>query len=734
MKSKHNLITGIGLSILILSGCVQNGAETSEVNKRYQFDLSNEKTIDSLVNLMTLEEKVGMLHGTGMFYSGGVERLGIGEMAYADGPLGIREEIERGSWKPLGLTTDSATFFPAGGGLSATWNRDLANKYGECIGQEARARNKDVLLAPAVNIIRTPLGGRDYEYFSEDPYLNKEIAVPYVKGVQNQDVGVCVKHYAVNNQETNRGSVNVLMDERTLREIYLPAFKAAVTEGEAYSVMGAYNKFRGDYLCENDYMLNKILRDEWGFKGIVVSDWGAVHHTVKAANNGLDVEMGSRGSFDQFFMAQPLIDSVKAGAVSEEVINQKVKSILRVMYSAHKFDSARIRGSMNTPEISKAIYDIASESIVLLKNDENILPIKNEGIKSIAVIGDNATQKQASGGFGAGVKAKYEINPLEGLKSRVGGEVKINYAQGYKQNYLPSATGRFWEREMDYEPDTALVAEAVQVAKNSEVAVIFAGSNRQVESEARDRKDMRLPFGQVELIKAVKKANPNTIVVMIAGAPFDLTEVVPNSPALLWSWFNGSEAGNALADVIFGNVNPSGKLPWTLPKKLEDSPAHATNSFPGNDSVYYAEGILVGYRWFDTKEIEPLFPFGFGLSYTDFEYESAEKDKENYSPDDIITVNVKIKNVGNIAGKEIVQLYVSKADSKVTRPAKELKQFEKVSLSPGEEKTVGLKLDVKDLAYFNEQNMDWVVEPGNYQLLVGSSSRDIKKTAGITVD
>ncbi len=718
---------------LIFFSCNQVPEKQVAEDLSWQFDMQYEQEIDSLIGLMTLEEKVGMIHGSGMFFSGGVERLGIGEMTYADGPLGIREEIERKSWKPLGLTTDSATFFPAGGGLSATWNRDLALSYGKGIGSEARARDKDILLAPAINIIRTPLCGRNYEYMSEDPFLISEMVVPYVKGVQLQDVGVCIKHYAVNNQETNRGTINVLTDERTLREIYLPGFKASVIEGQAYSLMGAYNKYRGDYLCENDYMLNTVLRDEWGFQGIVVSDWGAVHNTVKAAKNGLDVEMGSRGEFDDFYMANPLIDSVRAGAVDESFIDTKVKNILRVMYNVKKGDSTRAEGAINTPEHSKAIYEIASESIVLLKNDGDKLPLDVNTLGKVAVIGDNATHKHASGGFGAGVKVRYEVTPLEGLTNKLDGKAEVIFSQGYEEKYI-RPEGRHWGLDIDYSVNDSLINAAVEVAKSADVAIVFAGNNRIVESEAADRKNIQLPFGQNELIKAVSAANPNTIVVIVAGAAVDLREVEANSNTIIWSWFNGSEGGNALADVILGNVNPSGKLPFTLPKKLEDSPAHATGSFPGTDSVFYEEGILVGYRWFDTKSVEPLFPFGYGLSYTSFEYADAATDKNTYKTGDEISVSLQIKNTGSTSGKEIVQVYVSDVESSVEKAAKELKGFEKVAVEAGGSSTVSLNIPVEKLAYFDEASMKWVVEPGEYKLLIGASSRDIRQELTISVE
>lgn len=742
---KKTITTLVALVMFIFISCKEETSRQVETDtgkeaqatdfagKASPFSLEFDAKIDSLISLMTVEEKVAMLHGNSMFTSGGVERLGIPELKMADGPLGVREELHRDSWAPLGLDNDFATYFPAGGGLSATWNPELAELFGESIGAEVRARGKDVLLAPAMNIIRTPVGGRTFEYFSEDPFLNKKITVPYVVGVQNQDVAVCVKHYAVNNQETNRGTVNVLMDERTLREIYLPAFKAAVVDANAYTIMGAYNKFRGDYLCENDYMLNQILKGEWGFKGIVISDWDAVHSSVKSLKNGLDVEMGTTKPFDEFYLANPLLDSLKAGKIEEKVLDDKVKRILRVMYNVKSIDSTgRAEGAINTDTHAKNAYKIASESIVLLKNN-GLLPLNAKDLKSIAVIGDNATRTHAAGGFGAGVKTKNEITPLQGLKNKLPKDVTINFVQGYKEIYDDNDTEKSYGRKISQDIDAQLLAEAVEAAKKSDVAVIYAGSNRSVESEAADRPDLNLPFGQEKLIQAVAKANPNTIVVMIAAAPFDLEEVAPHAGALLWGWFNGNESGNALADVILGKVNPSGKLPWTLPKKLEDIPAHATNSFPGDETVTYEEGILVGYRWFDTKNVEPLYPFGYGLSYTTFEYSDLKTGKKEYTADEMIEVSVTVKNTGEKAGKEVVQLYVSDPESTVMKAAQELKGFRKVHLEPGASQTVVISVPVKELAYYNESEKTWTVEPGAYLLKAAASSRDIKATAEIQV-
>jgi len=687
--------------------------------------------ISTIIKKMTLEEKIAMLHGNALFSSAGVKRLGIPELTCDDGPLGVREEIKRFDWNSANWTTDSATFFPNGSAIAATWNPAMANEYGVVIGQEANARKKDVMLSPAFNICRTPLNGRTYEYYSEDPYLNGRLAVQAVKGIQSQDVAACIKHFAANNQEVNRNTINEEIDERALREIYLPAFKAAIQEGNAYTIMSAYNKVNGYWCSENDFLLNKILKKEWGFKGAVISDWGGVHHTVEAANNGLDIEMGSSGPYDQWYFANPLLAAVKTGQVSEKTIDDKVRRILWVMYHT-SMSANHPKGSISTPAHGKAAYDIASESIVLLKNDAHLLPLKTNNIKSIAVIGDNAIRTFALGGYGAGVKAKYEVTALAGIRSRFGQTADIKFAQGYKANYLAS---RADEQNAGYDQSNdTLIAEAVAIAKKSDIAILCIGSNREYESEGHDRKTLALPFGEQALVNAVTAVNPNTIIVIMAGAPYDLNEIKKSNHTIVWSWFNGSEAGNALADVLKGVINPSGKMPFTFPVSLHDSPAFALNSYPGKDlNTTYKEGILVGYRWYDTKNIEPLYCFGYGLSYTNFGYTGLSTDKKNYQLNDKIAVTVKVKNTGNVTGKEVVQLYIKKVNSSILRADKELKAFKKVAIIPGKTAVVSMNVKVNDLAYFDDKQDKWVVEPGEYKVMAASSSKDIRKVASFYV-
>jgi beta-glucosidase len=588
------------------------------------------------------------------------------------------------------------------------------------------------MLAPAFNICRTPLCGRTYEYYSEDPFLNAQLAVSSVKGIQSQNVAACVKHFAVNNQETWRDSINAVVSERALREIYLPTFKAAIEQGHAYTIMSAYNLINGAHCSENEFLLNKILKGEWGFKGLVMSDWGGTHSTVTAAKNGLDLEMGSSGPFEKWYFADPLFEAVKEGKVSEKTIDEKVHRILWVIYHTSLVPH-QLPGSINTPAHSKTVYDIATESIVLLKNQKHMLPLNTTGVKSIAVIGDNAIHTFATGGFGAGVKAKYEVTALQGIKNRLGKHINVRFAQGYNADYKPDYSAE--QKEAANKPNPELINKAAALAKNSDVAILVIGSNRDYESEAHDRVNLTLPFGEQALVDAVTAANPNTIIVVIGGAPYDLNEIKKNNHTIIWSWFNGSEGGNALADVITGKINPSGKLPFTFPAKLDDSPAHALGTFPGkNLTADYKEGILVGYRWFDTKKIEPLYCFGYGLSYTNFKYSLVKTDKKSYKKGENITTTLQLNNTGKYAGKEIVQLYVSKLNSKVEKAEKELKAFKKVTVNAGSAAAVALSFKTADLAYFDEHAEKWVLEPGQYKISVGASSRDIRQSAIITVD
>ena len=721
----------------------------------------NDKKINEIIAQMTLEEKVNMLHSKTNMSSAGVERLGIADMNYADGPFGIREEGVPNGFQSAGWTLDSATYFPTGSALAATWSEELAYKYGTGMGKEARLRGKDVILGPAVNIQRLPVGGRTYEYLSEDPILSAALALEYTKGVQDEGTAVCIKHFAVNNQETNRGSVDAQLDERTLREIYLKPFERAIIEGGAMSVMPAYNKVNGDYCSENEHLLNEILRGEWGFKGFTVSDWGGTHSTMGAMLHGLNVQMTGSN-----YLGQPVIDSIATGALSEDLVDEKVRQILRVRY-AIKPVPADVANTVMTsqPESQQIAREVAEKSIVLLKN-EDILPVKAD-VKKIAVIGQNAVLKTQSGGMGAGVKALYEVTPLEGICKRAGKNVEVTYAPGYKTiafrwGPAPANLDPLEARSNDEPADPTLVAEAVALAKDADLVIFFGGTNKSIETEGSDRKNIDLPCGQNELVKALYEANQNLVTVLISGGPTDLRFLEPVSPAIVQGWWNGTEGGTALAEVLFGDIAPSGKLPFTFPAKLEDSPAYAMGNFPdpngaGGDLFSlmfrpdvlkmspeerqkfidslpkpvskYTERFYVGYRWFDTRNVKPMYAFGHGLSYVEFEYD----DLKAMVGKDAVKVSFKLENEGSMPADEVVQLYVHRIDSKVEWPAKELKAFQRVSLAAGETKVVNLEIPLKDLRYWNETTNAWDLEHGKLQLLLGSASDDIRETAEVTI-
>ena len=717
----------------------------------------NDKKINEIIAQMTLEEKVEMLHSKTNMSSEGVPRLGIQDIKYTDGPFGIREENGDG-FRPLGWTLDSATYFPTGSALAATWSKEMARKNGWAMGKEGRLRGKDIILGPAINIQRLPVGGRTYEYLSEDPVLAARLSVEYTIGSQEAGTAVCLKHYALNNQETDRGSVNVIADERTMREIYLKPFEAAIKEGGAMCVMPAYNKVNGYYCSENAHLNNEILRGEWGFKGMTVSDWGGTHSTMGAALGGLCVQMTG----DNYF-GQALIDSVRNGALPESVVDDKVREILRLRFAIEPVPEDVANTIMTSqPETQQVAYEIAQKSIVLLKNEGN-LPISKE-VKKIAVIGQNAVLTTAAGGIGAGVKTLYEISPLEGIQKRAAeAGVEVVYAPGYKNYKMRMGWGRAPQGPADpltanspAEPaDPALLADAVALAKDADMVIFFGGTNKSIETEGSDRKNIDLPCGQNEVIKALYEANPNVATVLISGGPTDLRFLEPYSPAIVQGWWNGLEGGTALAEVLFGDIAPSGKLPFTFPKKLEDSPAFALGNFGKNASEdlftlmyrldatgytreqiqeyianlpapesHYTEGIFVGYRWFETKNVPVMYAFGHGLSYVDFEYGplACRQKKDKF----MVTFN--LKNAGDMEADEVVQLYVKRKDSKVERPLKELEAFDRIALKAGETKKVTLEFPASELAHWDTDTNDWVLEPGKIEILVGSASDDIRQT------
>ncbi len=722
----------------------------------------NDKQIDKIIAQMTLEEKVNMLHSKTNMSSAGVERLGIADMHYADGPFGIREEGVPNGFQSAGWQLDSATYFPTGSALAATWSEDLAYQYGKGMGIEARLRGKDVILGPAVNIQRLPVGGRTYEYLSEDPILSAALSLGYTKGVQDQGTAVCIKHFAVNNQETNRGSVDAQVDERTLREIYLKPFERAIIEGGAMSVMPAYNKVNGDYCSENEHLLNEILRGEWGFKGFTVSDWGGTHSTMGAMLHGLNVQMTGDN-----YLGQPVIDSIATGALTEQMVNDKVKQILRVRYAIEAIPDDVANTQMTSqPECQQIAKAVAEKSIVLLKNESGILPLAG-GVKKIAVIGQNAVLKTQSGGMGAGVKALYEVTPLEGIRKRAGAGVEVLYAPGYKNfpgrrwGPAPAVKNPLEADAIDEPADKKLLAEAVKLAKQADIVIFFGGTNKSIETEGSDRTNIDLPVGQNEVVKALYAANKNLVTVLISGGPTDLRQLEPVSPAIVQGWWNGTEGGTALAEVLFGDIAPSGKLPFTFPAKLEDSPAFALGNFPdktqGGDLftlMYredvlkmspeerqafidalpkpvskYTEGSLVGYRWFDTKNVKPMYAFGHGLSYVNFGYGEMSASADQNA----VKVSFELANEGGMDADEVVQLYVARPGATVEWPAKELKAFARVSLKAGEKKTVTLEIPVKDLRYWNVSKNAWDLEHGTLQLLLGAASDDIRQQATVSI-
>lgn len=715
---------GIGLIWLaFISGCSSADSQgIKQLNEKRHTGYDQE--INTLIASMTLEEKVRMIHASSSFTSGGVSRLNIPELTMSDGPHGIRPEHGR-DWLLDNNSNDSATYLPTGIALASTWNAALGYKFGEVLGREAKARRKDVILGPGVNIIRTPLNGRNFEYMSEDPYLTATMAVEYIKGVQDQGVAACVKHFVANNQEIKRSSIDVEMSERALREIYFPAFKAATTEGKALAVMGAYNKFRGQFATHNEYLINQVLKGEWEFEGMVMSDWGAVQNTMEALLFGTDLEMGTdltqmpNIDYSKFYMGDTVVALVRSGKVPEAVINDKVRRVLRVMYYTEMLGD-RTPEEFSVSEHQQIAREIAEEAIVLLKNEDNILPIDKKTTKTIVVVGANAIRKHAMGGGSSQVLPPYEVTPLEGIRKTAGKDVEIIYEPGYIVDKNEKA-------------DPELIAAAVEVAGKADIVLYVGGwvhgysndwDGNAYDAEGVDKPGLALPFEQDKLIDALVKANPKTVVVLIGGGAADMNGWIARTKGLVQAWYPGMEGGTALAKTLFGEVNPSGKLPVTFPAMLSDSPAHALGEYPGNKDtthVHYNEDIFVGYRYHDTYNVEPLFSFGFGLSYTTFDFSNLQVQKK----DSKVSVHFTVKNTGGREGAEVAQLYVRDEEASLRRPLKELKAFEKVFLKPGEAKTIVMGLDHTAFQFFDEEKNQWVLEPGRFELLIGNSSKDI---------
>ncbi|WP_075602670.1 glycoside hydrolase family 3 C-terminal domain-containing protein [Saccharicrinis aurantiacus] len=699
-----------------------------------------EKQIDQIIDQLSLEEKVKMCHAQSKFSSPGVERLGIPEIWMSDGPHGVRAEIEWDSWSYAGWTNDSCTAFPALTALASTFNPALAHKYGVAVGEEARYRKKDILLGPGVNIYRTPLNGRNFEYMGEDPYLASIMSVPYIQGVQTNGVAACVKHYVLNNQEIWRSHINVQLSDRALHEIYLPAFKAAVEEGDVWSVMGAYNKYNGQHTSHHEVLIKQILKGDWGFDGVVVTDWGSAHDTKEAALNGLDIEMGTgtdglttskENAYDYYYLAKPFLEMIKNGEIDESVVDDKVRRILRLMYRTN-MDKTRPFGKKANAEHFQVAREVAQEGIILLKNSKSFLPINPETKQTIAVIGENATRMMTVGGGSSELKTVHEISPLQGIEERFT-NANVVHAMGYASG--PSVYDNVIPSGLDAD---SLQQAAVDVAKNADIVLFVGGLNKSHEQDCEngDRKGLNLPFGQDELLADIMAVNKNVAVVLVSGNAVAMPWQ-SKAKAIVQAWYLGSEAGYALADVLSGDVNPSGKLPFSFPVKLEDNGAHAFDelSYPGDgtDQVY-KEDILVGYRWHDTKNIKPLYAFGHGLSYTSFKVNNAAVAITNYKKGDSIQLSVEITNTGKVDGAEVIQIYVHDKESSVMRPIKELKSFEKVGLNAGQSKKVDFNIDVNAFAFYDETQRDWNLESGAYQLLIGTASDKIIKTINIQVE
>lgn len=712
-----------------------------------------EERVEDALLRMTLQEKINIIHAQSKFSAPGVPRLGIPELWCTDGPMGVRPEVLWDEWRQAGWTNDSCTAFPSLTALAATWNPEMALLYGKSIGEEARFRNKSVLLGPGVNIYRTPLCGRNFEYMGEDPYLASRMAVQYVKGVQSNGVAVCVKHFALNNNEINRHTSNPIVDDRTLYEIYLPAFKAAATEGGAWSFMGGYNLFRGEHASYNPVLMNDILKGEWKFDGAVISDWGAVHDTRTAVTGGLDMEFGTwtngltkgrSNAYDSYFFANPYRQGIEDGTYDIATLDDKVRRVLRLTMRT-AMNRNRPFGAMGSDEHIEACRRIGQEGVVLLQNRGGILPIDLARTPRIAVIGENAVKKMIVGGGSSSLKARYEVTPLEGLRNRLGDSATVTFARGYvgdiKGEYNGVVTGQDLR---DDRPASELIAEAVSVARDADIVLFFGGLNKSKhqDCEDSDRQTLSLPYGQDELIETLAAANPNLVVINISGTGVAMPWV-KKVPAILQAWYLGNETGNALASILLGDVNPSGKLPYTYYATLDQCGAHAMGDYPGTPSkdamgnevmdIRYNEGIYIGYRYIDKNRLKPTFPFGHGLSYTTFSYGKARINRTEGTADDTFTITVPVTNTGTRRGQETVQLYISDLKSSLPRPVKELKGFSKVDLAPGETRDVTFTVTCPDLSYFDPARHVWVAEPGTFTAHLGSSSADLRTQVRFTL-
>ena len=737
-----------------------------------------EERVEDALKRMTLDEKIAVIHAQSKFSSPGVKRLGFPDFWTDDGPHGVRPDVLWDEWEQAGQSNDSCVAFPALTCLAATWNPSMARLYGENLGEEALYRNKAMILGPGVNILRTPLGGRNFEYMGEDPYLASRMVAPYVQGLQSKGVAACVKHYAMNNDEEYRHQVNVILSDRALHEIYLPAFKAAVTEGHVWGLMGAYNLYQNEHNCHNQKLLNQILKGDWQYDGVVVSDWGGAHDTEQAIRNGLDMEFGTwtnglsagtKNAYDNYYLAYPYKQLIQSGKFTEKELNDKVRRVLRLFFRT-TMNRNRPHGFLCSESHYAAARKIASEGIVLLKNSplptspkggEKLLPLTPEKLQRLAassplgrdkrgatilVVGENAIKPMTVGGGSSSLKVQHEISPLDGLKraltSLAPSHPQIDFARGYVGDTTSFYNGVQMHVDLrEYRPADELIAEAVEKARQADVVIFFGGLNKSdyQDAENHDRKEYGLPYGQDQLMEALLKVNPNIVYVSICGTPTELPWV-SRVPAIVQGWYIGSEAGTALANVLIGKTNPSGKLPFTWYAKLNDCGAHALNTYPGTwreghqiIDEDYKEDIFVGYRWTDRQKQKPTFAFGHGLSYTTFALGKATADKKTLTADETITFTVNVKNTGDVAGSEVVQLYVSDLKSSLPRPVKELKGFQKVFLQPGQNRDITITLDRSALSYYDDTRQEWVCEPGDFEALIGTASDRISSRVKFTL-
>lgn len=740
----------IFLSILCLSLALGMTAQTPVYLDPQQ---PLERRIDDALSRMTTAEKIAIIHAQSKFCSPGVKRLGIPELWMTDGPHGIRPEVLWDEWEQAGWTNDSCVAFPALTALAATWNTDLSARYGRSLGEEARYRNKSVVLGPGINIYRTPVNGRNFEYMGEDPYLAARMVVPYVKGVQKNGVATSLKHFALNNHEVNRHTTNVRVSDRALREIYLPAFKAAVQEGDAWTVMGAYNLYQDEHLCHNRRLLVDILKGEWKFDGAVVSDWGGTHNTDQAVRNGLDLEFGTwtnglyagaSNAYDSYYLARPYADGIAEGRYGLDELNDKVRRVLRLIYRT-EMNNNRPFGSLCSEDHYATARAVGNEGIVLLKNDGKILPLPTQG-KKMLVVGENAIKMMTVGGGSSSLKAQREILPLDGLRQRFGAE-NVSFVRGYVGDVTGEYNGVVTGQDLrDDRSADELIDEAVEAARKADYVIFIGGLNKSAgqDCEDSDRVDLALPYAQDRLIAALARVQPRLVVVNISGNAVAMPWI-KQVPAVVQAWMLGSEAGHSLADVLSGDVNPSGRLPFTFYADLNQCGAHALNTYPGTKrasediwDIDYKEDIFVGYRWVDRQKLTPLFPFGHGLSYTTFSYgkiafETPQKAYPIPEGDDRIRLSIPVSNLGTVAGKEVVQLYIRDVKSSVPRPVRELKGFQKIDLAPGQTRHVTFEISRDALSFYDEARQEWVVEPGNFEVQIGASSRDIRAKATIAV-